>query len=87
MSPLPPRDVLKILLTLSYRQNPSVAPKAQLIFQHIVQALEAETIQGQTAAKVATSAKQLVSQTGLDAEAVLQTLSPEGQQAVRSFFH
>jgi importin-5 len=68
------------------RQNPSIAPKATPIFQYIVQALEAETIQGQTAAKVAASAKQLVAQTGLNAEQVLQSLSPEGQQAVRSYF-
>ena len=70
----------------SRRQNPSVAPNAAHIFQHIVQALEAETIQGQTAAKVTASAKQLVSQTGLNAEQILQSLSPEGQQAVRSYF-
>jgi importin-5 len=63
-----------------------VAPKAAQIFQHIVQALEAETIQGQTAAKVVASAKQLVSQTGLNAEQILQSLSPEGQHAVRSYF-
>jgi hypothetical protein len=71
---------------VSRRHNPSVVPKAAQIFQHIVQALEAETIQGQTAAKVVASAKQLVSQTGLNAEQILQSLSPEGQHAVRSYF-
>ena len=74
------------LAQLIDQQNPAVAPKAQMIFQYIVQALEAETIQGQIAAKVVASAKQLVSQTGINAEQALQTLSPEGQQAVRSFF-
>jgi len=69
-----------------HRQTPAIAPKAATIFQYIVQALEAETIQGQTAVKVAASAKTLVAQTGINAEQILQSLSPEGQQAVRSFF-
>lgn len=49
-------------------------------------ALEAETIQGQTAKKVAESAKRLVEQTGINAEAVVGALSPEGQAVVRGFF-
>ena len=60
--------------------------KAALVFQHIVQALEAETIQGQSANKVVSAAKQLVAQTGINADHALQALSPEGQQAVRSYF-
>jgi hypothetical protein len=51
-----------------------------------VQALEAETLQGQTANKVAASAKTLVAHTAINAEQILATLSPEGQQAVRSYF-
>jgi hypothetical protein len=35
---------------------------------------------------VAESAKQMVAQTGINAEQVLQSLSPEGQTAVRSYF-
>lgn len=68
------------------RQNPAVEPKAQQIFHHIVLALEGETIQGQTAKKVAESAKTLVSQTGINADQVLQSLSPDGQATVKSFF-
>lgn len=69
-----------------YRSNPAVTSKAALIFQHIVQALEAEMIQGQTAKKVAESAKKLVAQTGINAEQILQTLTPEGQAAVKTYF-
>ena len=71
---------------MSTRQNPAVASKAVQAFQHIIQALEAETIQGQTADRLATAAKQLVAQTGINAEQALQSLSPEGQNAVRSYF-
>lgn len=43
-------------------------------------------IQGQIANKVAASAKQLVTQTGINAEQILQTLTPEGQAAVKTYF-
>jgi importin-5 len=69
-----------------HRSNPAVIQKAAQVFQHIVQALEAEMIQGQIATKVAASAKQLVAQTGINAEQILQTLTPEGQAAVKVYF-
>lgn len=69
-----------------HRSNPAVTQKAALVFQHIVQALESEMIQGQIANKVAASAKHLVAQTGLNAEQILQTLTPEGQAAIKTYF-
>lgn len=60
--------------------------KAALVFQHIVQAIESEMIQGQIANKIVASAKQLVAQTGINAEQILQTLTAEGQAAVKSHF-
>ena len=74
------------LAQLIDNKNPAVLAKAQQVFHHIVLALEAETLQGQTAQKVADSAKALVTQTGMDADAVLQTLQPDGQTTVRSYF-
>ncbi len=68
------------------RQNPAVFAKAQQVFHHIALALEAEMIQGQTAKKVAESAKAMVTQSGINADQVLQTLSPDGQATVRSYF-
>ena len=59
---------------------------ADKVFGHIVAALEAETLQGQTAARVATSAKQLVAATGLNAEQILAGVNPDNQAAVRSYF-
>ena len=50
------------------------------------QALGAESLQGQTAQRVAAVAKGLAHSAGLDAEGLLSTLMPERQQTVRAFF-
>lgn len=68
------------------RQNPAVLAKADRIFGFIVQALDAGTLQGQTAARVAQAAKQLVAATNLNAESILAGISPENQERVRKFF-
>lgn len=51
-------------------------------------ALEAETLQGQTAKKVAEAAKKLVDRNpgAINADAVLGALSAEGQATVKSYF-
>ena len=59
---------------------------AAKVFGYIVQALDAETLQGQTAQRVANSAKQLVTATGVNAEQVLAGVNPDNQTAVRSYF-
>lgn len=56
------------------------------MFGFIVQALEAGTVQGQTAARIAESAKRLVAATGLNPEQILAGVSPESQERVRKFF-
>jgi hypothetical protein len=61
----------------------SQAPK---MFTHIVQALEAETLQGQTLERVVTSAKQLLTIAGVDANQLLASMPPETQQTVRAYF-
>lgn len=68
------------------RQNPAVISAADKVFGFIVQALEAETLQGQTAGRVANSAKTLVTATGLNADHILSGVSPDNQAAVRSYF-
>ena len=62
--------------------------QAQHVFSSIALALEAETVQGQTAKKVVESAKRLITMPGanVNADAVVEQLSPEGQQAVKSYF-
>jgi importin-5 len=56
------------------------------IFMFIVQALEAETLQGQIASRIAAAAKVLLASAGLDLAQVIQQLAPETQQTVRPFF-
>ena len=55
-------------------------------FVAIAEALEAETLQGATAQRVAASGKQLLQTMGIDANQVLATLSPETQQTVTVYF-
>jgi importin-5 len=56
------------------------------MFTHIVQALEAETLQGQTLERVVASAKQLLTMAGVDANQLLASMPPETQQTVRTYF-
>jgi hypothetical protein len=63
-----------------------VLSQPQKIFVFVVQALEAETLQGQIATKVISSAKALLQVTGQDPSALLAQMSPETQQVVRAFF-
>ena len=69
-----------------HRQNPAVIQTASACFIAIAQALEAETLQGATAQRVATAAKKLVQVAGIDASQALSTLSPETQLTVRAYF-
>lgn len=68
------------------RGNDTVRNKAQHVFHQICLALEAETLQGQTAKKVADSARTLATSTGIDGDQILAQLSPDGQNTVKSFF-
>jgi len=68
------------------RQNQAVVAAASPVFQAIVQALEAETIQGTTAQRVVVASKKLVQMAGIDANGILSTLSPETQHNVRAWF-
>jgi hypothetical protein len=79
-------DALDTVILTSCRSNPALNGVADKAFLSICLALEAESIQGQVAQKVAASAKQLVQTAGIDANALLATLSPETQQALRAYF-
>ncbi|KAI9822390.1 MAG: hypothetical protein M1827_000109 [Pycnora praestabilis] len=76
------------LAQLIDQQNPAVIsqPQAAKSFIFIAQALEAETLQGQTATRIVAAAKQLVAIAGIDLNQILGTLSPETQQTVRAYF-
>ena len=68
------------------RHNPAVLAAAATVFVNMCQALGADSLQGQTAQRVAAAAKSLAQTAGLNAEALLGTLVPERQQNVRTFF-
>lgn len=68
------------------RQHPAVIAAANDIFLAISLALEAETIQGATAHRVAAAAQRLVQMAGIDANRILATLRPETQQTIRGYF-
>jgi importin-5 len=60
--------------------------QAAKCFVFVVQALEAETLQGQSATRIVNSAKDLVVAAGLDANQLLNSFAPETQNTVRAFF-
>jgi len=68
------------------RQNPAVITQAGKIFGFMVQALEAETLQGQNATQIVAAAKMLLQTAGLDPAQILLQFSPETQQTVRAYF-
>lgn len=59
---------------------------AAKVFVFIAQALEAETLPENTASKVVSAAKLLITASGQDPAQLLQHLSPEAQQTVRAYF-
>ena len=73
-------------LTNTSRQHPAVMANASRCFSYIAQALEAETLQGQTAQRIVDAAKRLITTAGLDANQLLAGLNPETQQTVRAYF-
>lgn len=60
--------------------------KAVNCFQSIIAALEAETLQGQTAARVVNTSKTLVQNAGLNLGQVATGLTPEQQQTLKAYF-
>ncbi|KAI4142540.1 MAG: hypothetical protein L6R39_004901 [Caloplaca ligustica] len=74
------------LAKLVDESNPAVIASANQAFVAIAQALEAETLHGQTAQRAAAAAKQLMQAAHIDANQILATLSPETQHTLRSYF-
>lgn len=88
MSPLfPSLQVITPYVADSFcRQNPVVISAADKVFVAIALALEAETLQGATAQRVAAAANHLLQTAGRDPSRILATLTPETQHTVRSYF-
>ncbi len=64
-----------------------MANQAGKIFVYIAQALEAETLVGQTANRVALATKGFLTSTGVDPTPLLQQFSPEAQRTIMGFFN
>jgi importin-5 len=64
-----------------------VISQAGAVFVYVAQALEADALSGQTAARVIAATKQLLLATQTDGEALLQqNFTPEAQQLIRGHF-
>jgi len=68
------------------RQHPAVTSQAQRIFVFVAQALEAESLRGQNAARVVAATKVLLEGTSTDVSPLLLQFSPEAQNAIRAHF-
>ncbi|SCO81749.1 probable beta karyopherin [Fusarium oxysporum] len=75
------------LAELIDQRHPAVANQAGKIFVYIAQALEAETLVGQTANRVALATKGFLTSTGVDPTPLLQQFSPEAQRTIMGFFN
>ncbi|KAH7243186.1 importin subunit beta-3 [Fusarium solani] len=75
------------LAELIDQQHPAVMNQAGKIFVFIAQALEAETLLGQTANRVAVATKALLTTAGVDPTPLLQQFSPESQRTIMGFFN
>ncbi|EHK99714.1 putative Importin subunit beta-3 [Glarea lozoyensis 74030] len=74
------------LAQLIDQQNPAVMSQGAKVFMFIVQALEAETLTGNTASRVIAATKMLLSNVGLNPAHLLSQMPPETQQIVRQYF-
>ncbi|KAF2252589.1 ARM repeat-containing protein [Trematosphaeria pertusa] len=74
------------LAQLIEQQNPAVFGHPVKCFVSVVQALEAETLQGQTASRVVNSIKALVQATNTNLAQVAGSLTPEQQRTVQVYF-
>lgn len=61
--------------------------QAGKVFVFIAQALEAETLVGQTANRVAQATKGLLQTTSVDPSPLLQQFSPQAQQTIMGYFN
>ena len=68
------------------RQNPAVMQNAAKCFRFVAEALEAETLQGQTAQRIVDSTKRMIAAAQLDGAQVLQGMSEATQRTVQTFF-
>ncbi|KAK3346295.1 armadillo-type protein [Lasiosphaeria hispida] len=75
------------LAELIDKRHPVVTSQAEKVFVFVAQALEADALTGQTAARVVGATKLLLETTGVNAQLVLQqNFTPEAQLVIRGHF-
>ncbi|ORY12755.1 importin subunit beta-3 [Clohesyomyces aquaticus] len=74
------------LAELMDQLNPAVLGQPVKCFHFVTQALEAETLQGQTATRVVASTKQLIQSANVNLAQVAAGLTPEQQRTVQAYF-
>jgi hypothetical protein len=74
------------LAELISKQHPAVTSQAPRVFVLVAQALEAEALSGQNAARVVAATKVLLEGTNTDVMPLLQQFSPEAQNVIRAHF-
>ncbi|OAQ66687.1 importin beta-3 subunit [Pochonia chlamydosporia 170] len=75
------------LAELIDQRHPVVMNQAGKIFLFVAQALEAEALQGQTASRVASATKALLTTTSVDPMPLLSQFSPDAQQTIMGYFN
>lgn len=75
-----------VVLIIHRRQNPAVLNNPAKAFVFVVQALEAETLQGKIAQHVVAAVKALVQATNTNLAEVAGSLTPEQQRTVQVYF-
>lgn len=68
------------------RKNAAVLGNVPQVFDYVVRALDAETIQGQTAERVVAATKNLLAMAGGSAAQVLASMPVEHHNAARRWF-
>lgn len=69
-----------------HRGNPIVMGQASKLFVFIAQALEADTLRGQTASRVVAATKTMLSASNVDPTPLLQQFSQDSQRTIMAFF-
>lgn len=67
-------------------KNPAVTNNVPQIFDYVLRALDAETIQGQTAERVVIATKSLLAMVGITPDQVLASMPVERHNAARRWF-
>lgn len=75
-----------LYMTNTSRQNPAVTSQPAKVFVFVAQALEGQTIQGQTANRVVEATKTLLAAASLNPAQLLTQLAPDTQAAVHAWF-